>query len=240
MKTNLHEIQKFFLKAVKNRNFEVLKNVEIKSGGPLSSKERFDIYETAYWVRMHDSLKEDFPKICENLGDGFYENVIDFLNQYPSRYSGLGEVSLNFPAFIAKQYPAFADLAEIELATVLSQNSAWPLILNSHRASLVPFDQLEKFTLDELKILWNTSTFLTKSQMVFQFEGQTKVLGTQIIDRDLVFSFKKINNFSDLLAYLSERPEDPDDIRHVFERWSNHGLIYFIRPPPLVESGFSS
>lgn len=108
---------------------------------------RFRVYSNAYWIRMEESLEEDFPLLVEALGEeSFSELVEDFLTKLPSSFSSLSEVSKALPEFLknkkwAKRYPYATDLARLEVAELFSRQSPW--IEPSDYSALSKFSQEE-------------------------------------------------------------------------------------------------
>jgi hypothetical protein len=91
----------------------------------------FDTYTSGYWLRMEESLRDDFPQVAECLGDpDFAVLVRRALNEFPSRYSSLAEVSLHFVKFLRlkqwnEKYPFLADLGAFEWEKLLSSHQSW-------------------------------------------------------------------------------------------------------------------
>lgn len=67
---------------------------------PVGIRERLSIYQTAYQLRMVESLRDDFSSVSDHLGDAFDALALKFLSENPSKYQNLAEVSQHFPDFI--------------------------------------------------------------------------------------------------------------------------------------------
>lgn len=93
---------------------------------PISIQERLAIYKNAYKLRIHGSLKEDFPKTYEALSSRkFFGLVEEYMLKFPSTYWSLSEFSKNLPEFIAtsnwgREYQFLAELAQFEWLKNLS------------------------------------------------------------------------------------------------------------------------
>jgi len=86
----------------------------------LSAEERLDIYANMFVWRQIDSLREDFPKLAQLLGDeGFYATAERYLRAHPSTHPSLGQLGRHFASFLAESPgppPEVADLAALEWA----------------------------------------------------------------------------------------------------------------------------
>src|ERR1700722_9090102 len=57
----------------------------IKPNKDLSSLERLEIYNQQYWIRLLESLEEDFPGLQTILGSEKFDSLcIAYLMEYPS------------------------------------------------------------------------------------------------------------------------------------------------------------
>jgi len=119
----------------------------IESDDRLSAGQRLEIYANAYFYRILECLKEDFPATLTTLGDDNFHNLITgYLIEYPPTepsisYAGryLGEFLRDHP-FI-EQWPFLADLARLErtLIEVFHAADAKPLDAATMR-SVAPED----------------------------------------------------------------------------------------------------
>lgn len=93
----------------------------------LSSLERLQIYANAYYTRLVECLRDEFPAVAHALGrEAFDAYAVGYLQSYPSQSYTLGRLGENFPRFLAEiplqapadapeHFPAFiADLAALE------------------------------------------------------------------------------------------------------------------------------
>jgi hypothetical protein len=78
----------------------------VRRSRALSALERLDIYHRAYFGRLVDCLREEFPVLCRALEDeAFDEFAVDYLQKYPSRSYTLNHLGANFPRFLAETRP---------------------------------------------------------------------------------------------------------------------------------------
>lgn len=72
-----------------------------------SSIERLQIYANAYYARLLECLREEFPALVHALGqetfDGF---AFGYLQEYPSQSYTLANLGRHFPRFLAETRPA--------------------------------------------------------------------------------------------------------------------------------------
>ena len=81
----------------------------------LAPKHHFSVYQSAYRLRLRDSLKDDFPETLENISDA--TEILDaFIEAHPSRSWTLAEFAREFPRFIEKKSPELALSAKKEWA----------------------------------------------------------------------------------------------------------------------------
>ena len=87
----------------------------------LDPTERVGIYQTMYFWRLLEVLREDFPKLATALGDDFESLARDYLAAHPSEHPSVRHVGDRLPGFVAthalvRARPWLADLARQLLA----------------------------------------------------------------------------------------------------------------------------
>src|SRR5260221_14393035 len=87
--------------------------------------ERLEVYSHAYYARLLECLREEFPVLKHALGEEVFDAfAVGYLQQYPSRSYTLFRLSENFPRYLAETRPdgngAYADWPDflIDLATL--------------------------------------------------------------------------------------------------------------------------
>lgn len=94
----------------------------IAPGERLAPAGRLDIYAQMYWARLHDVVRDDFPRVAGLLGPEEFSRVVRaYLAEYPSTYPSVRHVGHAFAAFLARSpesaaVPFLADLARLEWA----------------------------------------------------------------------------------------------------------------------------
>lgn len=94
----------------------------------MSAVERLEVYGNAYFARLIECLREEFPVLRHALGeDAFDTFAVGYLQNYPSRTYTLIQLGSNFPRYLAESTPSddempahwvdfVVDLAQFELA----------------------------------------------------------------------------------------------------------------------------
>ena len=97
-----------------------LHDLPVCSTEKLDAVRRLEIYATAYFIRIHNSLKEDYATVHAVLGDElFLELIREYLNVHVPRHFSLRYAGKHLPPFLKRhslqeQYPFLADLAAFE------------------------------------------------------------------------------------------------------------------------------
>lgn len=104
----------------------------IKDIPPIPYDRRLDIYQYAYFARIHESLQEDFSWLEKSIGEKKFETLCrQFLERYPSRYASLAEVGRRLPRYLKetspwKRKPGLTELARYEWDLFVCENVASP------------------------------------------------------------------------------------------------------------------
>jgi hypothetical protein len=112
----------------------------IASDDRLSARERIEIYANAYFFRLLDVFKEDYPALLAVIGDTNFHNLITgYLIHHPPTAPSVFYAGRHLPEFLCthpmgERWPFLADLATLERATldVFHAADAQPL---SHEAA---------------------------------------------------------------------------------------------------------
>ena len=72
----------------------------------LTALERLAIYGYAYYARLLECLREEFPVLKHALGEEVFDAfAVGYLQQYPSRSYTLFQLGANFPRYLAETRP---------------------------------------------------------------------------------------------------------------------------------------
>jgi hypothetical protein len=119
----------------------------IEGDDRLSAAERLEIYANAYFYRILDCLKEDFPATLATLGaDNFHNLVTGYLIEYPPTEPSIAYAGRYMSEFLrhhplSERWPFIAELARLErtLTEVFHAADAEPLSAEAMR-SVAPED----------------------------------------------------------------------------------------------------
>jgi hypothetical protein len=130
----------------------------IAPSSTLGPTERIAIYQTMYFWRLHEVLREDFPKLAEALGDEFETLARDYLTTHPSEHPSVRHVGDRLPGFVpthalVQARPWLADLARLERARIdaFDAPDATPVVATDLRA--IPPDAWADLRLDVIPAL---------------------------------------------------------------------------------------
>jgi hypothetical protein len=72
----------------------------------LTALERLDIYHRAYFARLIECLRDEFPVLVHALGEETFDAfALDYLQKYPSRSYTLNHLGTHFPEYLAATRP---------------------------------------------------------------------------------------------------------------------------------------
>lgn len=71
-----------------------------------SSLERLEIYAQAFYSRLLECLREEYPAVRQALGPELFDQfALEYLQSYPSRSYTLGQLGKDFPKYLAESRP---------------------------------------------------------------------------------------------------------------------------------------
>jgi hypothetical protein len=72
----------------------------------LTAIERLGIYANAYYARLLECLRQEFPSLAHALGeDAFDAHAVNYLRERPSTSYTLADLGADFPKFLARSIP---------------------------------------------------------------------------------------------------------------------------------------
>jgi hypothetical protein len=119
----------------------------IRGDERLSASERVGIYADAYFYRLLEVFKEDYPATLAVLGDTNFHNLITgYLIEYPPTEPSIAHASRYLPDFmrghpLPENFPFIADLATLERALVEIFHAADATPLTATNLSIIPPEQ---------------------------------------------------------------------------------------------------
>ncbi len=89
----------------------------IRRSRNLTSTERLNVYANAYYARLLECLREEFPATLRALGsDAFDAFAVDYLQHHPSGSYTLADPGGKFPQYLADSRPADITASELEVS----------------------------------------------------------------------------------------------------------------------------
>jgi hypothetical protein len=75
-----------------------------------SSVERLEIYAQAYFARLSECLRAEFPMTVEAIGEELFDEfAVEYLQRYPSQSYTLDHLGANFARFLSETRPTAGD-----------------------------------------------------------------------------------------------------------------------------------
>jgi hypothetical protein len=82
----------------------------VRRSRALTASERLAIYHNAYFARLIECLREEFPALTRALGREVFDAfAFDYLQRYPSRSYTLGQLGAHFSRYLEETRPADGD-----------------------------------------------------------------------------------------------------------------------------------
>lgn len=169
------------------------------------------VYQNAYFMRILESMEEDFPKAREILGDEpFSQLVREFLREIPSKYWTLAQVGERLPEFVLSsrwnaECPSLLNTVRLEWLAILADMSLNDAVFNfSILANMTPEQQQEV-----ILCLGRSAGIEPLELSETQWHLLTKIS-------------QKVS-IGDLVTELSDL--DPADVTQLFSEWVSMGVI---------------
>lgn len=102
----------------------------------LSAVQRMEIYSHAYYARLLDCLREEFPALRYSLGEELFDEfAVGYLQDYPSASYTLFELGSRFPRYLRETRPPRAESTvgssqSADWADFLIDLAEWELVFN--------------------------------------------------------------------------------------------------------------
>jgi hypothetical protein len=117
----------------------------------LGAEERLEVYANAYFLRIHDVLRDDFGALHAGLGvEWFHDLVTAYLPVHPPRQPSIRFAGDRLAGFLAdaeealpfrRRFPWAADLAQLEWALVDAFDAADAAVVRHEDLASLPPDQ---------------------------------------------------------------------------------------------------
>lgn len=119
----------------------------VRGGRGMSARERLEVYRDAYFTRLPDAIREDYPGVAHALGGDRFDGVLrDYLVAHPSRHPNLIFAGRALPDHLRTR----DDLPGADFAVELARLE-WAIVEAFHAEHAEPLDvsALEHWTEDD-------------------------------------------------------------------------------------------
>lgn len=222
----------------------------IRQTPEFSLKERISVYHADYFLRISESLAEDFPVLQELMGEEEFESLIrQYLAHYPSRYPGLAQVGQELPRFLYESrkfmhQPWILELVQLEWIRCLAiWTETAPVSSFLSFASLSEDQQaLQKLDLQpSLHFFEGSFRVHLKSLSEISERGETKLavwaMHGKLYEREISSEeqhlLKQIQSgisFAELMNWLNDEPAIAPEAAQWLQDWSSEGLLCGFQP----------
>ncbi len=221
---SLFEIQKKIAKTIK----EVSPSSELSSivceKPPISIQDRLEIYRDAYRARMTESLAEDFPRVQENIGENEFDQLAwSYIQEQPSRFASLAEVSQHFPKYLELISEELFELASID----------WIEILSGHARSMdfknkLSAKEIQQGVPFKLKTNPTLQSFIGKESIYIAFQCRDEVEVKLCRDFELNFfeQMQTSSTLQELSSLISSTNLAADEIQNLVIEWLKHEIVF--------------
>lgn len=229
----------------------------INDHGRMTARERLEIYANAYFHRLLDALKEDFPATFAVLGEVNFHNLITgYLIEYPPNEPNIYFAGQHLADFlrghpISGKWPFLADLAALEraVADVFHALDAEPLDAAAIRVvppaewpaialRMVPASRLLDLRSEVEAVLravesgeaWTEPEPGARSVLVWRQEGRVHYRAIDRAERAALALAREGAKFAaicDAFALARESPDTVGAINAMLSRWLRDGLVIF-------------
>ena len=150
---NLAQVQKMLQDAVVSRDRKapaIGDWIEVISPGPTPS-ERIAVYGDGWYLRLEESLRDDYPEVVARLGDERWEKLLhDYLRAHPSSDPSIARASDRLPEYLV-QWDASLKNTEVPELAVLER--AIYNVFGAKDAEIWKVDELATMNDDEAEVL---------------------------------------------------------------------------------------
>jgi hypothetical protein len=123
----------------------------LRGDGRLGATERLEIYANAYFLRLHDVLRDDFGALHAAMGDDWFHDLVTaYLPVHPPRQPSIRFAGDRLASFLAdatqalpfrRRFPWAADLAALEWALVDAFDAEDAEVLRHEQLASIPADR---------------------------------------------------------------------------------------------------
>lgn len=119
---SLRELQHLFWRALADDRPVAACAALVEPSARLDAEARVQVYADAYFWRLRDVLREDFPRVASVLGEDRFDALVrDYLRRHPSESPSVRHLGREMARFLEWRLdfpPCLADLAHLEWARI--------------------------------------------------------------------------------------------------------------------------
>ncbi len=222
LRKNLAEVQYLIQKAIRDKTHPANLVDLIAEKPPIGVYHRLKIYQDAYFIRMSESIREDFSICFENMDSEKADKILmDFIQHNPSRTRNLAEYSKLFPEFIQIVEP---ELYEVALRS-------WMEIECSHAAD--PHDRL---LLDDIE---HGADFIVrlhpaarlhqaqaKSILAYRSQDQVRFMDPSPADMSLLEFLAQGRSLDELAEFALQNKISDEEIMSTTSEWIKLEILF--------------
>ncbi len=239
------------LKTLQLQFSECMKNAQtkhpvlalVKQSPLVSASTRMNVYQEGYWLRIVESFQADFPRVADILGEEKFEEAVrECLNELPSRFWTLAEVSGGFHKFISRKcrewrLPFLGVLAEFEWHQTRLFYDAPPAPFDVQKLANTPGSDLDKFfvrlnpTMLVMKAPWRLDldkpkrTTSIQSFMIYRAFDGVKARRYSQLEARLLRYLAQDRTVAELTHYLERQRLKPELISSLFSEWVRQQIV---------------
>lgn len=219
---SLSELQVLIQNSVQNKSMLAELNQIIIEKPPISIPERIKIYQNAYHIRLLESLRDDYSRVEDKLGELEFEKLASvFIEKTPSRVRNLAEYSKSFSDFIKTQKPSVYHEAIMDWLEILSVNAE------------IPGQQLNSEDIQsgkEFKITILPSTIAERignySIVVSSIDGEVKFLDLDEVHFNFLKFLEVERSLQEIGQYAQSYKIGDEILSKIISDWIQNKIIY--------------
>ncbi len=197
---------------------------------PFAREDRWGVYQSAYQIRLVNSVTEDFSRVEADCGGPQFEAmVLDFVLQTPSKTQNLAEYSQGFVKFIEEYFPEYLKAATLDWAEIKLENATEP-------SDSLSFWEIENEAKNEMKIplpfkIQNHPASQIykvhdKNILVFLSDDGIAIKEPDTYEVELFHFFNLARTQNEILNYMEKTGLDSNFQSQIISDWLSKKIIY--------------
>lgn len=219
---SLFEIQSLFQSAVQDGLAPQELVTEVIEKPPISVAERLKIYQDAYYIRLIESLRDDFADFEEALGSEKFELIArEYIQNTPSRFQNLAEYSEGFIVFVQNSNPNLEGFVLKNWHEILSSSARDP----EDGLSLEQIQAGQEF---KIKIFPATFDYCFQGQIKIIYRSSNEIKNDGLsTDQYLLLQFlKSEKSLDEITNYAKDINMTDDFVTTTLHEWIKNQIIY--------------